>query len=172
MKIRRIEPSDAEKLRAYYRKNSDHFRPWEPRRENEYYSKPFWGQRVSEMVSQQKKGEAVYFLLEDSKTNEIIAHCTLSQIFHGVFKACYMGYAISESHQSKGLMERLCRYTIEYAFDELDLHRIMANYMPYNNRSARLLSKLGFCREGYAKNYLKINGRWEDHVMTSLVRCP
>ncbi len=80
------------------------------------------------------------------------------------------GYAISKAYQGKGLMENLCRHSIKYAFGELDLHRIMANYMPYNNRSAKLLKNLGFCREGYAKNYLKINGHWEDHVMMSLVR--
>ncbi|TND51068.1 30S ribosomal protein S5 alanine N-acetyltransferase, partial [Aeromonas dhakensis] len=30
-----------------------------------------------------------------------------------------------------------------------------------------LLERLGFEREGYAKEYLMINGRWEDHILTS-----
>ncbi len=170
MKIRFIESNDVEKLRAYYTINENHFRQWEPKRENRYYTQAYWEERVSAMLTQQNNGEAIYLLLENDKTNEVIAHCTLSQIFHGVFQACYMGYAISESHQRKGLMEFLCRHAIEYAFSELGLHRVMANYVPYNNRSARLLKKLGFRREGYAKDYLKINGRWEDHIMTALVR--
>jgi ribosomal-protein-alanine N-acetyltransferase len=45
----------------------------------------------------------------------------------------------------------------------------MANYMPGNERSARLLERLGFEREGYAKAYLNIAGRWQDHVLTALV---
>jgi ribosomal-protein-alanine N-acetyltransferase len=45
----------------------------------------------------------------------------------------------------------------------------MANYMPSNVRSASLLSRLGFEREGYARAYLFINGKWEDMVLTSLV---
>ena len=57
---------------------------------------------------------------------------------------------------------------IEFAFSDLCLHRIMANYMPRNKRSAALLERLGFMREGLAKNYLLINGIWEDHVLTSL----
>jgi ribosomal-protein-alanine N-acetyltransferase len=53
-------------------------------------------------------------------------------------------------------------------FEQQKLHRIMANYMPSNKRSARLLQKLGFVIEGHAKKYLLINGQWEDHVLTSL----
>jgi ribosomal-protein-alanine N-acetyltransferase len=45
----------------------------------------------------------------------------------------------------------------------------MANYMPRNERSAKLLASLGFEREGYAKRYLQIAGQWEDHVLTALV---
>ncbi len=57
--------------------------------------------------------------------------------------------------------------TIDYAFRELRLHRIMANYRPENGRSGRLLERLGFVREGYARDYLFIDGAWRDHVLTS-----
>jgi ribosomal-protein-alanine N-acetyltransferase len=36
-------------------------------------------------------------------------------------------------------------------------------------RSGRLLGRLGFVIEGYARDYLLVNGRWEDHVLTSLI---
>ena len=58
---------------------------------------------------------------------------------------------------------------IGFVFEELDLHRIMANHLPDNERSARLLARLGFEREGFAKSCLKIDGRWRDHVLTSLL---
>ena len=57
---------------------------------------------------------------------------------------------------------------IHYAFTELNLHRIMANYSPTNERSGRLLRRLGFVVEGYAQNYLLVHGTWQDHVLTSL----
>jgi len=59
--------------------------------------------------------------------------------------------------------------TIDYMFQSQSLHRIMANYMPHNHRSEKLLKRLGFTKEGIAKSYLKINGSWQDHVLTSLV---
>ncbi|WP_330218163.1 GNAT family N-acetyltransferase [Robbsia andropogonis] len=58
---------------------------------------------------------------------------------------------------------------IEFAFDEYELHRLMANYRPENIRSGRLLERLGFEIEGRARSYLKINGAWADHVLTSRI---
>ena len=43
----------------------------------------------------------------------------------------------------------------------------MAAYIPRNNKSGNVLSKLGFVKEGEAKAYLYINGGWEDHILTS-----
>ena len=65
-------------------------------------------------------------------------------------------------------MSEAIRKGIEYMFKEQNIHRIMANYMPSNNRSAQLLQKLGFNIEGQAKKYLLINNQWEDHILTSL----
>ncbi len=57
---------------------------------------------------------------------------------------------------------------ISYIFDQVGLHRVMANFRPENVRSAQLLERLGFEREGLARSYLRINGVWADHVLTSL----
>ena len=54
-------------------------------------------------------------------------------------------------------------------FEDQNLHRIMANSMPVNLRSKKLLARLGFQKEGYAPEYLLINGRWEDHILTALM---
>ena len=65
-------------------------------------------------------------------------------------------------------MYEAAKLAIHYALYELRLHRIMANYLPTNERSARLLRRLGFVVEGYARDYLYINGAWRDHILTSL----
>jgi ribosomal-protein-alanine N-acetyltransferase len=57
---------------------------------------------------------------------------------------------------------------IAFVFGPLRVHRIQANYMPHNLRSGRLLERLGFVEEGLARDYLLIDGRWRDHVLTSL----
>jgi ribosomal-protein-alanine N-acetyltransferase len=60
------------------------------------------------------------------------------------------------------------RVAIQYAFGPLNFHRVEANYHPQNERSARLLKRLGFIEEGIAQNYLYINKAWQPHMRTSL----
>ena len=67
-------------------------------------------------------------------------------------------------------MSEALRAAIDYVFSELRLHRIMANYMPANERSGRLLRRMGFTVEGYARDYMSIAGEWRDHILTSLTR--
>lgn len=45
----------------------------------------------------------------------------------------------------------------------------MAAYLPDNERSGKLLKRLGFVVEGYARDYLMIDGQWQDHILTSLI---
>jgi ribosomal-protein-alanine N-acetyltransferase len=57
-----------------------------------------------------------------------------------------------------------------FAFATLRLHRIEAACIPANTASIRLLEKTGFAREGYAREYLCINGVWQDHLLYAQVR--
>ena len=62
------------------------------------------------------------------------------------------------------ITEALRALVFDIAFGPLGLHRVEANVMPRNNRSIRVLEKLGFVQEGLARDYLRINGRWENHI--------
>jgi ribosomal-protein-alanine N-acetyltransferase len=66
-------------------------------------------------------------------------------------------------------MSRALKLAVRYMFSIQNIHRIMASYMPRNQRSEAVLNRLGFKREGFAKDYLLIDGKWEDHNLTSLI---
>jgi ribosomal-protein-alanine N-acetyltransferase len=66
-------------------------------------------------------------------------------------------------------MRRALKTACQWMFAEKGLHRIMAAYIPRNVRSANVLESLGFEKEGLAKQYLLIDGQWQDHVLTSLI---
>ena len=109
-------------------------------------------------------------LVKQEQRVPIIGVANLSNIVRGAFQAAHLGYSIDARHEGQGYMHEALEGLIEYVFEDLGLHRIMANYQPTNTSSARLLERLGFVKEGHARQYLRIAGEWQDHVLTSLIR--
>lgn len=167
MEIRLLNKSDAALLARYFAINKHHFLPWEPIRESGYYSEQSLSERLTDYEQQHASGSAAHFVGIDC--DQVIAHCFLTNIIYGPLRACFMGYGVSKSHEGSGAMTKVCSEAINHAFAVLELNRVIANYMPCNKRSSGLLKKLGFVEEGLARRYLKINGRWEDHVLTALL---
>ena len=94
----------------------------------------------------------------------IIGSAALSNIVMGNFRSCFLGYRIDKNENSKGYATEAIKKVVDFGFDELTLHRIEANIMPGNKASIRVIEKLGFIYEGESKQYLRINGVWEDHL--------
>lgn len=164
-----LSPEQATLESDFYRLNLRHLARWSPVRPADYFSPEQIRPRLTVQASAFEAGLAVHFALLDPDSGQMIGACNFSGIVRGAFQACYLGYHIGESHQGQGLMQEALETGISYMFEQQNLHRIMANYIPGNDRSARLLERLGFEREGYAKAYLSIAGRWQDHVLTALI---
>lgn len=151
---------------AYHWRNNEHFAPWDPRGP-EFFSLLYWQARLRQRQRDWAEGRGAAFLLIYQE--QLIGTISLSNIVRAMFQACFLGYGLDKDYQGQGLMQEALQSVIAFAFDELKLHRIQANYQPENARSAALLQRLGFVREGLAKDYLFINNAWRDHVLTSLV---
>jgi ribosomal-protein-alanine N-acetyltransferase len=100
--------------------------------------------------------------------NTLVLDIGLSNVIRGLFYAAHLGYRTDNAHQGQGLMTEAGRAVVEFAFQDIGLHRIMANYRPENPASGAVLAKLGFQKEGFAPNYLLIGGQWRDHILTAL----
>ncbi|WP_434359825.1 ribosomal protein S5-alanine N-acetyltransferase [Parasalinivibrio latis] len=167
--IKAIGREDAINVAAYFRANRDFLLPWEPHREPEFYSDIGWLKRASQLSDLQRRQLSYYFLIYREGSDEVIGTISFSNFIRFPMYACYVGYSLAENMQGKGIMRRALGRTIRFMFDDLKIHRIMANYMPRNSRSEAVLTANGFTKEGVAKAYLLINGKWEDHVLTSLI---
>lgn len=170
-RIRLAEESDAPKLLRYRLENREHLARWEPLRESAYYTLEHCLKTIVDSRDNALQDRGYSLIAFDPTEQTMLATCTFANIVRGAFQACHLGYGIAARMQGQGLMREVLEAGIAWAFGELRLHRIMANYLPRNERSARLLASLGFEREGYAKRYLQIAGTWEDHVLTALI-CP
>ena len=163
--------ADAPRLVRYYEENKQHLAPWEAVRPDEFYTEEFWLAEIRQLREEFVNDQSLRLFIVDKfdPAETIIGQCSLRNIIRGLFHACYLGYSLHHQAVGKGLMSEALTALTAHAFNEMRLHRIMANYVPTNERSARVLRRLGFTVEGYARDYLFIAGKWQDHIMTSLI---
>lgn len=164
-----LKPEEHYLLAIYERNNQTHLAKWEPIRDEVYFTDIEVEKRVKSNFKNFILGSSVCLVGLDKSRSKIVCICNFSNIVHGVFQACNLGYSINAKDQGKGLMFEMLTASIEYMFSQIGLHRIMENYISSNIRSEKLLTKLGFEKEGFAKSYLKIAGSWQDHVLTSKI---
>jgi len=165
--VRLAERRDAPGIAKFYSDNERHFAEFSPV-PHELCGVAFWEVRVDTQRRDFLDGRSCKTFLFEPDDRTVIGVANLGEFVRGPFQAGYLGYSLARSKQGQGLMHEALSLLIGFAFSELRLHRIMANYMPRNARSAAVLERLGFAKEGLAKQYLLINGVWEDHVLMSL----
>lgn len=164
-----LSSDNAELMLKYHIENKEHLAPWEPSRSEDYFTIENFSAMLSDNHKSYRDKTALKFAALTPDRAEVIAVCNFTNIVFGAFQACNLGYSIASNHQGRGLMLEVLVATIAYVFDELNIHRIMANYIPNSVRSLAILDRLGFEREGLAKSYLQIAGKWQDHVLTSKI---
>jgi ribosomal-protein-alanine N-acetyltransferase len=156
---------DALRVLEYFERNRTFLGPYEPAQPPDFYTKPWLKKMILNDARAREAEEALrfwLFLKEEPET--VIGSVRFSAVVRGAFQSCFLGYRLDGDLEGRGYMTEALKASIPYAFQQLRLHRIEANVMPWNIASRRVLVKLGFREEGLAKRYLKINGKWEDHV--------
>ncbi len=171
LRVAHVAPGHEAETVAFFTRNRQHFARWDPPAPKDFYSVGFWERSIARAVDEFHADRAVRFDLFDGTvpdSRRVIGRLGFSQIFRGPFQSCILGYQIDANYEGRGLMCEALTAAIRYMFDEKRLHRIQANHLPENARSAALLARLGFVREGLAKDYLFIGDRWRDHVLNAL----
>jgi [ribosomal protein S5]-alanine N-acetyltransferase len=161
---------DARALADYLQRNHEHLRPWSPPEAAGARTTEGALRRIQKMHAERAAQTSLRLWIRwrADPNGPFIGAVSLANIMLGAFRACYLGYHLDRDLVGRGLMHEALQVAIRHAFDDLLLHRIMANYVPSNERSAHLLRRLGFVIEGYARDYLFIDGQFRDHVLTSL----
>lgn len=149
----------------YFQRNQAFLSEWEIARNPQFYTLDVQKQLlIDDSISMDRGQLFKVWLFRADEPERIIGSVALSNIVRGAFQSCHLGYRLDQAEQGKGYMTEAVREVIACAFQQLSLHRIEANIMPRNRASLKVTEKLGFYHEGLAKSYLKINGKWEDHI--------
>ena len=144
--------------------------PWEPIWPGDDLTKLAFRRRLRRYQREVRNGTGYPFFVFSADSETLLGGLTMAQIQRGVAQTATLGYWTGKPHAGKGFMTAAVRAVVGFAFDSLHLNRVDAACLPHNAASIRLLEKVGFQREGYARKYLCIDGRWQDHILYGLVR--
>ena len=144
--------------------------PWEPIWPADDLTKLAFRRRLRRYQREIRAGTGYPFFVFSPDGETLLGGLTLAHIQRGVTQSAVLGYWMGRPYAGKGLMTSAVRAVVVFAFETLNLNRVEAAGLPHNAASIRLLEKVGFRREGYARKYLCIDGRWQDHILFGLVR--
>jgi len=145
-----------------------HLTPWEPAWSRDELSRSFYRRRLRGYAQDARDDLGYSYFIASPDGAELFGGLTLSNVRRGAAQSAAIGYWIGAPHARQGRMQEALRMALPFAFQKLRLHRLEAASMPANAISRHVLEKAGFKREGLAVRYLKINGRWEDHIIYAL----
>jgi ribosomal-protein-alanine N-acetyltransferase len=175
--LRLPPPAEAANVVEYLTRNREHNANAGPAYPAEYFEVGHWQRLLEDNIEEYRAGHSArLFIFERQQLQPMdrqfaavpIGSANLAEIVRKAAQFCYLGYMIDKDKEGQGFMREALEELIKFAFEDLNLHRIMANYQPHNVRSGAVLKRLGFNVEGYARDYLHINGKWCDHILTSL----
>ena len=163
-------PDLAQRVLDFYARNDAHLSPWSPPWPEDAQTVEFQRTRLAKGQAEAAAGTGLrWWMCLRGQPEVLVGNIALSAIARGPFQNALLGYALAGHAQGQGLMREALLAVLAHAFSPaVMLHRIQANVRPENERSLRVLEQAGFEREGFARDYLFIDGAWRDHAMYAI----
>ena len=165
LNLKVIDQTYADLVLDYYVRNKEFLEEWEALKSEEFYTTDYHKKQLTDELVKIERGDAFrLWIFKKNDDDKIIGSIGFNNIVRGAFLSCHLGYKSDKDEINKGYITEAIQNGIDIMFNEFGLHRIEANIMPKNKQSLRVVEKLGFYNEGIAYKYLRINGKWEDHI--------
>jgi ribosomal-protein-alanine N-acetyltransferase len=165
---RAISLDDAAALARLLTANRDYLAPWSPLQNDRYLTQDGQREVLARDLARHERGGMLPLAILDA-SGAVCGRVNLNSIIRGAFQAASVGYWVSESHAGRGLATAAVADVIEIGFKELGLHRLEAATLLHNTPSQRVLAGNGFRPFAISEAYLKIAGRWQDHILFQLL---
>lgn len=143
--------------------------PYEPVWPADDLTRAAFKQRIRRYQRGERDSNGFAYLIFARAGGAMVGGITVSRILRGVAQSCAIGYWIGEPYAARGYMTEAVSGLMHEIFEVERFHRLEAACLPDNVSSVRVLEKAGFRREGYAREYLKIAGKWRDHLLFAML---
>lgn len=165
-----VTRQNARAIVDYYSANKERLVPHDAAWPANYLTEEYWLDKLAENFLEFSQGRSVRcFLYQRNVPEKILGTAALNDLVAGNAHFCHLSCSIDREWEGKKLMKEALQALTSYGFSAFNLHCIRASYLPTNERCAWLLRSLGFNVEGYARDFLLVNGKWQDHVLAALI---
>ena len=165
---RLISLDDAAPLARLLTVNRDYLAPWSPLQSERYFTADGQREVLARDLAGYERGGMLPLAIVDAD-GAVCGRINLNNVIRGAFQSASVGYWVSESHAGRGLASAAVADVIDIGFGEFGLHRLDAATLLYNTPSQRVLARNGFRPFAVAEAYLKIAGKWQDHILFQLL---
>ena len=159
-RIRELDVGDAPALARAYRRNREHLAPWEPVRDESFFTERGQATALAGQLASARHGLIVPWVVVSGQ--RIVGRVNLNNIVQGVLRSGALGYWVDVEHTRRGLAAGMVEFACAEALAR-GLHRVEAGTLLHNVASQRVLERCGFVQYGTAPSYLFIAGAWQDH---------
>jgi ribosomal-protein-alanine N-acetyltransferase len=163
--LRLPQMAEFEEWAALRTASRDFLTPWEPSWPADDLTRAAFRRRLKRYAEDWRTDQSYAFFVFRKQDNVLLGGLTLANVRRGVAQAGSIGYWLGMPFARCGYMTAAVKAVLPFCFETLRLHRVEAACIPTNTASIRLLERCGFLREGYARQYLCINGVWQDHLL-------
>ena len=162
--LRALEPEDLDFL--YTSENNTNF--WQVSNTQVPFSKFVLKQYLENAHQDIYEAKQLRLIIEESKTNTAIGMIDLFD-FNPQHRRAGIGILVHKKFQNSGFASDALSIFIPYCFKILNLHQIFANIISNNQQSIRLFSNFNFKKIGIKKDWLFIDGVYNDEFIFQLI---
>jgi len=149
-------------------RNRAYLEPFEPEWPQNCLDQKFFLRRVLRLQEDWRQDKGYAFLIFEKDSQTLLGGININNVTRGAAQYASLGYWLDQFSQGQGYMTEAAHAVLTCAFSELHLARINAGTLPHNHKSRAMLERVGFIEEGFAKAYIQIHGKRQDHVLYGL----
>ncbi|MBY6035991.1 GNAT family N-acetyltransferase [Fictibacillus nanhaiensis] len=170
--VRPFSIEDCEQRLNLHIENQAHFQEWSPyKRSEEFFTLQGQVESINNLIAKRADDSRYDFAiyLDDNSSHTLIGEVQFTSVVRGPLQSSFLGYMIGKRFNGLGYMTKSLKIALKIAFEELNFHRVTAEVNPDNIASLRVLDKVGFVREGFARKNVKVGDEWRDHICLAML---
>ncbi|XNQ64739.1 GNAT family N-acetyltransferase [Alkalihalobacillus sp. 1P02AB] len=123
---------------------------------------------TQKLVNENLRDDATKFSILLREDNQLIGHIAFFPYFGD--HTYEIGWVLNPKYYNCGYATEAAKAFLNYGFQQLNLHRIVATCQPENVPSFKLMEKIGMRREGYFKKCIPHGDVWWDEYAYAILK--